>query len=219
MADVGTASVAERVYRPSLVFKTLAKRIAATTRCGLPGVIIAFDPIKQYATVRLLITENIIKATGGVEPVAIPDLEDVLVMFPGDANWCLTFPSLVGCECYVCFADMCINNWATFGWKGDKQAQNQQLQRRHDLSDGFAILAPRSNPNTIPSFSTTAVELRSMDNGTKIQIDQTNGIQFKTNHLGISGSLVPIAGTTTSTFGLPIKINGITYYIRLSTAP
>jgi hypothetical protein len=218
---VGTATVAERTHRQSLVFKALAKRIAGTLRCGLPGIITRFDPVKQYASVRLVITENLIKATGGVEPKAIPDLEDVLVLFPGDANWCLTFPTVVGCECYVCFADMCINQWATFGCLGsntDPVPRNQELQRRHDLSDGFAILAPRSQPNTIPSFSTTSVELRSMDNSTKLQMDKANGIQLKTNHLSIAG-IVPIAGTTTSTFGLPVSINGIIYYIRLSTTP
>jgi hypothetical protein len=220
---VGTATVAERTYRQSLVYKALAKRIAGKLRCGLPGIIISFDPITQYATVRLAITENLIKATGGIESIAIPDLQDVLVLFPGDANWCLTFPQLAGCECYVCFADMCINNWATFGFATDVNDQlvprQQQLQRRHDLSDGFAILAPRSNPKAIPNYSTTSVELRSMDNGTKIQMDQINGIQFKTSHLGINGTLVPVPGTTTSTLALPIKINGTTYYIRLSNTP
>jgi hypothetical protein len=62
------------------------------------------------------------------------------------------------------------------------------------------------------------VELRSMDNATKIQMDQTNGIQFKTNHLAVTG-IVPLSGVTSSTLALPIIINGTTYYIRLSTTP
>jgi hypothetical protein len=218
----GSASIAERTQQQALVFKALAKRMASTLRCGLPGIIIAFDPVTQLATVRLAITENLIQSTGGTVPKAIPDLQDVLVLFPGDANWCLTFPTLVDSECYVCFADMCINEWSTFGFQ--KNANNkwlpagQELQRRHDLSDGFAILAPRSQPHRIPSFSTTSVELRSMDNATKIQMDQTNGIQFKTNHLSVTG-IVPLSGVTSSTLALPIIINGTTYYIRLSTTP
>src|SRR5215472_13741265 len=105
----GTTSIAERTQLHSVVFKSLAKRIAASMRCGLPGVITDFNPATQYAHVQLTIAENLINLTGGgFSPTAIPELQDVLVMLPGDVNWCLTFPNLIGSECYVCFADMCI---------------------------------------------------------------------------------------------------------------
>lgn len=220
----GTASLAERTHPQSLVFKALARRIAATTRCGLPGIVIAFDPVTQYAQVRLAIAETIIKSSGGTEEVQIDDLYDVLVMFPGDANWCLTFPNVVGSECYVCFADMCINYWSAYGFQknsnGEWVPQGEQISRRHDLSDGFAILAPRSQPNKIPNFSTTAVELRSMDNHCKIALASDNSIRLTGSKLVIeNGTIITQPGNTPSTSCIPITINGAQYYVRLSTAP
>src|SRR5215469_9766926 len=115
MSTLGTSTVAERTRQQSLVFKALAKRIAVTLRCGLPGIITHFDPATQYVSVQLAIAENLINPTGGTTPLTIPELNDVILMLPGDAGWCLTFPNIVGAECYVCFADMCINAWSTLG--------------------------------------------------------------------------------------------------------
>jgi Phage protein Gp138 N-terminal domain len=205
---IGTPSVAQRVQQQDLVFKQLAKRIASTMRCGLPGVITAFDPTTQYASVKLAITENLIRTMGGTQIKEIPVLQDVLVLFPGDSNWCLTFPSLVDCECYVCFADMCINAWATHGFKGSSgnwMAQDQEISRRHDLSDGFAILAPRSQPKAIQNYSTTAVELRSMDGATKIQM-----LPHMINVIGNLNVSTGASGTFTGAGGHVVTVqNGI----------
>jgi hypothetical protein len=217
---VGSPSVAERTSQQSLVFKTLAKRIASTLRCGLPGIITDFNPATQYAKVLLAITENLLKATGLVLPTPIPVLEDVLVILPGDANWCLTFPSLVNSECYVCFADMCINEWSTHGFQknvnGNWVARNQEVQRRHDLSDGFAILAPRSQKTVIPNYSTTKVELRSMDNATKITLSEANGIQLIGDHLELDFGTPVVSSSVNDKYALPVLINGVTWYLRLS---
>lgn len=205
---VGTPTIPERLHSQAIVFKAMAKRLAQTLRCGLPGKITAFDPNTQYASVQLTITENI-----NGQPTPIPVLDDVLVLFPGDAAWCITFPSLIGAECYVCFADMCISAWATNGG-----VQNQEATRRHDLSDGFAILSPRSQPNVIQNYSTTALEIRSLDNATKISMDATNGIVLKGSKLQISGP-TPVASVSSPDHSLPITVNGVTYYLKLSTAP
>lgn len=221
----GTATLPERTHPQSLVFKALAKRIASTFRCGLPGIITQFDPTTQYASVELAVTENLIKASGGTEPVQIPTLDDVLVLLPGSAGYCLTFPDLVNAECYVCFADMCVNAWSTHGWKGKDAngrwvAQDQELWRRHDLSDGFAILSPRNQTNVIPNYSTTATELRSIDNHCKISLGNDDSITLTGSKLAIAnGTIITQPGTTPSSLCVPITINGVQYYIRLSTAP
>jgi hypothetical protein len=222
---VGSPSVAERTSQQSIVFKTLAKRIASTLRCGLPGIITDFNPTTQYAKVLLAIKENVLKATGLVVPTPIPILEDVLVILPGDANWCLTFPSLVNSECYVCFADMCINEWSTYGFQkninGNWVPRNQEVQRRHDLSDGFAILAPRSQKTRIPNYSTTNVELRSMDGNTKLALTNSGTVLMKGTGLEIDGTggIIVKPGTTPSNACIAVTINGVVYYIRLSATP
>jgi hypothetical protein len=222
----GTISVGERTQLEALSLKSVAKRIAKTMRCGLPGIITAFHPSTQYVSVQLAIAENLINMTGGGFTVkSIPQLDDVLLMLPGDATWCLTFPNIVGSECYVCFADMCINAWATNGFpvdgsgnlitdvNGNYVVRNQELMRRHDLSDGFAILAPRSQPNRIQNYSTNAVELRSMDNQTKIGLGNDGTIQFTTSTGVISGT------PTNATFCFPVIINGVIWYMKVSSTP
>lgn len=213
---VGTATVEERLSDQNVLWKSIARRVALTLRCGLPGIIIGFDAATQYCSVQLLITENIV-INEVTNQISIPILNDVLLMLPGDLNWCITFPSLIGSECYVCFADMCINAWATNGpGVAPNQAQNQEVNRRHDLSDGFAILRPRSKPNAIASYSTTSMEIRSTDNSVKIGLD-SSGIALTAPLL--SWNQNPIASSTGATLAIPITLNGTVYYIKLSTTP
>lgn len=217
---VGTPTVPERIADPNLLWKSICKRVAYTLRVGLPGKIVAFDSVKQYAVVRLMITENVI-INEVIQAMPIPDLADILVMFPGDSDWCITFPSLIGAECLVMFADMCISAWATNGPSKDTngnptQPQNQEATRRHSLSDGFAVLCPRSQPNKIPDYSTSAMEIRSIDNTVKIALSAA-GIALTAPLL--SWNQIPTAGTTPSSAAIPITLNGITWYIRLSNTP
>ena len=161
---VGTLTIAERLASENVLWKSVCKRVAYTLRVALPGVITAFDSVTQLCSVQLTITENVI-VNEVIKATKIPILDDVLLMLPGDSAWCITYPSLIGSECLVLFADMCISAWSTNGG-----IQNQEVTRRHNLSDGFAILAPRSQPNRITDYSTTAMEIRSVDGLTKIAL-------------------------------------------------
>ena len=201
---VGTPTIAERLANENTLWKSICKRVAYTLRVALPGKIVAFDPVKQWATVELQITENVI-INQLVTVMPIPQLNDVLVLLPGDNEWCITFPSLIGAECLVCFADMCINAWATSGG-----IQNQEVTRRHDLSDGFAILSPRSKPKAIPNYSTTALEIRSMDGLVKIGLASA-GLQLT------GPAAVP--SSTPSNFSLSVTVNNVPYWLKLSDTP
>jgi hypothetical protein len=222
---VGTSSFAERAATEMLVYKAIMKRVSTETRCGLPGIIKSFNPSTQYASVQLAIAENVRQPDGSKLPTGIDQLDDVLVLFPGGSNYCITFPNIVGCECFVCFADMCVNAWATHGFEQDAGGrsipQKQQLERRHDLSDGFAILAPRSQPNVIPNFSTTNLEIRSMDGTAKIALTNSGIVLLKGTGLEIDGTggIIVKPGNTPSNASIAVMINGVQYYVRLSSAP
>ena len=207
---VGTPTVPERIADPNLLWKSICKRVAYTLRVGLPGKIVAFDSATQYCVIELQITENII-LNEVIQAMPIPNLHDVLLMLPGDSDWCITFPSLIGAECLVLFADMCISAWSTNGG-----VQNQEVTRRHSLSDGFAVLCPRSQPNAILNYSTTAMEIRSMDNTVKIALSES-GIALTSPLL--SWDQVPIVSATDPTLAIPITLDGVIYYIKLSTTP
>ena len=207
---VGTLTVAERLASDNVLWKSICKRVAYTLRVSLPGKIVAFDPDTQLCSVQLTITENVI-VNEVIKANSIPVLDDVLLMLPGDSGWCITYPSLVGSECLVLFADMCISAWSTNGG-----VQNQEVTRRHSLSDGFAILAPRSQPNKIANYSTTAMEIRSIDNTVKLSFT-SDGIAITSPLL--SWNQVPVVSSTPASLAIPITLDGTIYWLKLSTSP
>ncbi len=157
-------------------------------RVAAPGIIESFDPKTQTVTVQLAIREHIRKEDLSQEWVNLPLLLDVPIVIPRAGGFTLTMPIKKGDECLVIFSDMCIDAW--FSLSG---VQNQIEKRRHDLSDGFAVLGTWSQPNVIKNYSTDSAELRTTSGNTKISlkedeielISQTvkiNGVNFN-NHI------------------------------------
>lgn len=73
--------------------------------------------------------------------IPLPELLDVPIVLPRAGDYVITLPVRAGDECLVIFADQCIDAW----WQNGG-VQNQMERRRHDLSDGFAILGTWSQP-------------------------------------------------------------------------
>lgn len=89
----------------------------------------------------------------------IPNVRPIMMRVPG---WSLTLPIVPGTECFLLFADMCVDGW----WQNGG-VQTQYDRRRHDLSDAFALFGPWSQPNTLDDYSTDSMQLRS-DDGTVV---------------------------------------------------
>jgi hypothetical protein len=97
-------------------------------------------------------------------------------------------PIVKGDECLVVFGDMCIDAWWSLGG-----VQNQLERRRHDLSDGFAILGTFSQPNVITDYSTTSAQLRSLDGKTVIDV-KDNAITMTSPSITITSPSTIING-------------------------
>jgi hypothetical protein len=95
-------------------------------------------------------------------------LVNVPVVFPGGGGFALTFPLKAGDEALVVFSSRCIDYW----WVSGKISQQAEL-RMHSLSDGFAIVGPKSVPNVLSSIDTANVQLRSNDGLTTITLTPT----------------------------------------------
>ena len=78
------------------------------------------------------------------------------------------FPIVEGTECLVVFGDNCMDAW----WQSGG-VQNQIEKRRHDLSDGYAIIGPRSQVNLIKDYSTDSVQLRNKQGDAVVEIHDT----------------------------------------------
>lgn len=143
--------------------------LQASLWTSVPGIIQAFDPAAMTCTVQPSIMVKIQKADYSEEWVKLPLLIHVPVVFPNAGGCHITFPVKKGDEVLVVFASRCIDAWWQSG--GD---ENQQVEfRMHDLSDGFALPGPRSQPRVISTVSTTEMQIRSDDGQAIIAIDPT----------------------------------------------
>jgi hypothetical protein len=103
-------------------------------------------------------------------------------------GWSLTFPIVEGTECLLIFADMCIDAW----WQ-NSGVSPQADRRRHDLSDAFALFGPWSQPNRIPNYSNSSVQLRSDDESVVLDLS-SSGVTITAASTSIkSASGTPLA--------------------------
>ena len=132
--------------------------------CAIPGVIASFDATKQTAVINPALTDSY-TAAGNKKTKSLPQLVDVPIVLPRGGGFTLTVPIAAGDECLVVFADMAIDAWYQSG--AANGPQNQVIERRHSLADGFAILGPWNQPRVLASYSTTSAQLRN-DAGTVV---------------------------------------------------
>lgn len=166
-------SIGERIGGAIELERRSQENAAAKLRVSMPGIIEEFNAENQTATVRPAIREKII-VNGEAHMMQLPLLLDVPAVFPRAGGFYLTFPVKPGDECLVVFGDMCIDGW----WQSGG-VQNQMETRRHDLSDGFAILGVGSVPEAVPDYSEDSVQLRNEDNDTHVEITEDKDINIR----------------------------------------
>lgn len=151
---------------------------------ALPGVITKFNSSAMTAEVQT--TVKVRRALPAVEATwdTIPLLVDCPVVFPGGGGYTLTFPVSVGDECLVIFSSRCIDSW----WQSGGVQQPPET-RFHDLSDGFVLVGPRSQPRVLPAIATNAVELRSDTGASYVRIDAVGNITLNAPTVKIQGNM------------------------------
>lgn len=135
---------------------------------ALPGIIESFDANAVTCVVQPAIKAEVRAPDGSTQWVALPLLLDCPVAFQRGGGGTLTFPITQNDECLVIFASRCIDAWWSAGG-----VQVQSEFRMHDLSDGFVIVGPYSQPTKIGNISTNSVQLRSNDGSTFIDLNPT----------------------------------------------
>lgn len=159
-------------------------------RVACPGIILSFDPIEQTVKVQLSLRENVSNSEYEKKWQQIPPLLDVPIIIPRAGGYCITMPIQPGDECLVIFADMCIDAW----WEhGGIQNQMDKSMRRHDLSDGFAILGPWSQPRVIKNYSTDSCQIRNEEGTACIEL-KGNDINMKAGNVKIDASQIILDG-------------------------
>jgi hypothetical protein len=189
----------ERIQNPEELQRSIFENLMSGVWTALPGIIDSVGPDGQNVSVIPAIRAKVTDQNGIVTDVELPLLVDVNVLFQRAGGFALTFPIKAGDECLVIFSSRCIDSW----WQSGG-VQNQAELRMHDLSDGFCLLAPTSNPKKLSNVSTTDVQLRNLDGTSIVSInpDGTIGIATGVGWMAFyTNGNKQIIGPETSTSG------------------
>lgn len=126
---------------------------------ALPAIVISYDPVARTVKAQPTVQRIFKDIDGAAMAVNLPPSVDVPVVFPSGGGYEITFPVRAGDECLLIFAERCIDGWYS---TGEPSAPSDY--RRHDLSDGFALVGVRS----------LARQKAAITNGVKIGSDNHN---------------------------------------------
>lgn len=169
--------------------KRLLDSLNIGLRVAAPGIIQSVNYEKQTCTVQLAIRERL-NFNGNLQWTEIPLLPDVPLFVYSGGGYSLTLPVAAGDDCLVVFGDNCIDAW----WQNGG-IQNQVERRRHDLSDGFAIVGFKSQPSVVSGFSGSSAQLRNASGSACIEISG-NTINISAANVNVNGKTVINGGTT-----------------------
>ena len=146
------------------------------THTTIPGVIKAFNPDLQEASVQVSIKRTyIIKNDDDIdtkENKSVPLLIHVPVVFPRGGGWCITFPVKPGDECVVHFAERSLDLWRKRG--GEQEAKDWRM---HSYSDAICEVGLSSEPNAITGFNNEDMEIRNEVNDVRIALRANSTIE------------------------------------------
>lgn len=186
----------ERTLDPAQAQRTALDGRATRIWTAMPGIIQSFNAqamtcevqIAVQATVTRLLDPTSRSPTESTNYENFPKLVDCPVVFPSGGGCTLTFPLQQGDECLVVFGARGIDFWWQNG--GAKGPQPPAESRMHDLSDGFVIPGPFSQPRVLANVSTVGAELRSTDGSVSILLNPSGAITMKApNGVTVQGSL------------------------------
>lgn len=178
----------------------------ATVWTALPGIVLSFNPAAMTCEIQPAMQALVTSSELVGKWVTLPPLVDCPVVFPGGGGFTLTFPVKPGDECLVVFASRCIDSW----WQQGGSPQPAEI-RFNDLSDGFVIVGPRSQPRVLSGLSTSDVVLRSDSGVSKVSIKANNDISLTTSaNVTISAAQVNITGEVNITGNLNVTGNTTT---------
>jgi hypothetical protein len=195
---------------------------------AMPGLILTYNPTAMTCEVQVAIQARFTQPVDdpklhnkqkGVSSfitnfINFPKLMDCPVVFPQGGGAVLSFPLTPGDEVLVIFASRGIDWWWQQGG-----VQPPAECRMHDLSDGFVIPGPFSQPR-VPSNthggrlpSPDVVELRSVDGSQSLAFNPKSGAVSITGSLSVGASAMignGASGSFTTPTGQTVTVqNGI----------
>ena len=186
-------SRAEREDVREASYRDLITAARMDLHTAMPGIIQSFDAARMTCTLQPAIRGAIVAPNGRAEAADLPLLVDCPVVFPGGGGYILTYPLKAGDEALIVIAERCIDAWWQSG--GVQAAAEYRLQ---DLSDGFVIPGPRSQPHEVTGgVGMTGAELRTDSGttvlrlkGTQVELVAPGGVTIDTPTLTVTGDVI-----------------------------
>lgn len=170
---------------------------------AIPGIIQSVDLDAMTCEVQPAIQGSIEDENGRIQSVDLPLLVDVPIVFPGGGGFRITFPLEADDEVLVVFASRCIDAW----WQSGGTQRPVEM-RMHDLSDGFAIPGPCSQPEIISGISATDLEIRNNAGTTLLSITSGGKIGFQNPAADLKGILTDLETLLNSFMGTLAGFSG-----------
>ena len=161
---------------------------------ALPGIVTSVDLSAQTVNVQPAIKGENLDKNGVTTLVNLPVLADVPICWPRGGGFALTFPVAIGDEVLVVFSSRCIDGW----WQSGGVQKAAEF-RMHDLSDGFAILAPTSQPKRLSNVNANSVELRNEAGTTYVRLANGTISLKSTTAINIEAPIINITGVVNQT--------------------
>lgn len=173
---------------------------------ALPGIIVDVDLAAMTCSVQPVIQGEVSDENGAVTNVNLPKLIHVPIIFPQAGGFALTLPLAANDEVLVVWASRCIDAW----WQSGG-IQKAIEARMHDMSDGFCIPGPCSQPNVISGISSTGAQIRNragtsyveISGDGKVKMVSPTAIDITAPAINLNGAVVSSGSVTapTSTIG------------------
>lgn len=122
-------------------FEELLERAAAASTYGLrvmlPARVESYDATKHRCSATPLIMDGDVNEGGDFVAVALPQLHDIPVAFPGGGGVRMKWPIVKGDEVLLVFSSSSIARFKSLGSR--RGPVDPGDDRRHDLNDAYAI--------------------------------------------------------------------------------
>lgn len=154
---------------------------------AIPGIVQSVNLSEMTVSVQPAIQGTVEQSDGTILNVNLPPLIHVPIVFPSAGGFTITFPIAAGDEVLVLFSSRCIDSW----WQAGGFSNVPMEMRMHDLSDGFAIPGPRSQPRVVSGISSTNLQIRNDANTAHVEITPAGAVNIVTaSTLTVTGNLV-----------------------------
>lgn len=163
---------------------------------AMPGIVIDVDLVSMTCSVQPAIQGQVTNENGQVQSVNLPKLIKVPIVFPQAGGFAITLPLAANDEVLVVWASRCIDSW----WQSGGYENQPMEARMHDLSDGFCIPGPCSQPNVISNISATGAQVRNRAGTSYVEIASDGKIKIVAPaEIDLTAPLVKVTGNLTVT--------------------